>query len=351
MALSPEFWRGRRVLLTGHTGFKGAWLALWLKRLGAELAGFALAPPTEPNLFDRAAIGTCLTDLRGDLRNLEAVSAALQSHRPEVVIHMAAQSLVRAGYEDPVSTYAVNVMGTVHLLEAARRCDAVRAVVAVTSDKCYRDSVSASREADALGGHDPYSSSKGCAELVADAYRQSYCQSAPAIATARAGNVIGAGDWAADRLIPDMARARLARRVLSLRNPAAIRPWQHVLEPLAGYLLLAERLVCDGQQFAQAWNFGPPESDAATVETVVRKFSALWPALDWRVENAPHPPEASRLTLDCSKARTVLGWHPRLSLDDALEWTVAAYRAESDGASLRGLCEEQIARYESLARP
>jgi len=277
MEVTPSFWQGKRVLLPGHTGFKGAWLALWLQRLGASVTGFALAPPSEPNLFSLAKIDQCLADIRGDIRDLAAITATVTTHRPDIVIHMAAQSLVRHSYAAPVETYATNMMGTVNLLEAVRLTNGVRAVLIITSDKCYENATptltNAFRENDPMGGHDPYSSSKGCAELVTKAYRDAYrshwMAKGTAIATARAGNVIGGGDWAQDRLVPDAMRAAIAGHIIRLRKPHAIRPWQHVLEPLSGYLMLAEKLYSEGQAFAEGWNFGPNADDAISVERVV----------------------------------------------------------------------------------
>ena len=356
--MTPAFWRGRRVLLTGHTGFKGSWLIMWLSRCGADLAGFALPPSSSPSLYDLAGVGQMVKAVGGDVRDLGTVIHAFQDHRPEVVIHMAAQSLVRTSYELPVDTYATNVMGTVHVLEAARKVGGVRALVTVTTDKCYenREWVWGYRENEAMGGHDPYSSSKGCAELVASAYRRSYFADTKyaahglGLATARAGNVIGGGDWAADRLIPDVIRAFSAGRPAILRNPRATRPWQHVLEPLDGYLTLAERLFETGPKYAGAWNFGPRDADARPVGEVVDTLAARWGrGATWTLDEGSHPHEAHSLRLDCSKAAAHLAWRARLGLDEALEWVVAWYDGHLRGEDPRALTERDIARYEALA--
>ena len=360
MGLNAAFWRNKRVLVTGHTGFKGSWLTLWLRRLGARVTGYALPAATTPNLFELARVADGLQDVRGDVRDLDHLAAVCAEHAPEIVIHLAAQSLVRRGYQFPVETYATNVMGTVHVLEAVRLAGGVRVVVVVTSDKCYenREWVWGYRENEALGGRDPYSSSKGCAELVTAAYRQSYfapsdyARHGVALASARAGNVIGGGDWAADRLVPDALKAFGAGQTLAVRNPLAVRPWQHVLERLAGYLLLAERLWADGPRFAEGWNFGPPAEEARPVAWVVDRLAGQWgPEARWEQEAGLHPHEAHSLRLDCSRARQLLGWEPRLSLDEALSWIVEWHRGYLRGQDLRALSEAQIARYESLGRP
>jgi CDP-glucose 4,6-dehydratase len=352
-----EFWPGKRVLVTGHTGFKGSWLVLWLHAMGARVAGYALAPTTEPALWKLLGLAGEIRDEVADVRDLPALTRAVAAFRPEVVFHLAAQSLVRPSYDNPVETYSTNVMGTVHVLEAARRCPEVRVVVNVTSDKCYenREWDRGYRENDPMGGHDPYSSSKGCAELVTAAYRSSFfgggakASSAPALASVRAGNVIGGGDWAADRIVPDFVRATLRGEPLRVRNPRAVRPWQHVLEPLSGYVTLAERLWKDGAAFASAWNFGPDDGDARPVEVLADKLTSLWgrPAR-WAADPGPHPHEAHFLKLDSSKARQQLGWKPRLGLDNALAWTVEWYKACAAGAGARALCLEQIEKYARL---
>lgn len=351
--MNRDFWRNRRVFVTGHTGFKGGWLALWLGSMGAEVHGYALEPPTTPNFFTLCNVHRSLTSHTiDDVRHGAALTAAIQAAQPEIVFHLAAQPLVRQSYLDPVETYAINVMGTVSLLEGVRACPGVKAVVNVTTDKCYenREWLWGYREDEALGGYDPYSSSKGCAELVTSAYRNSFLQAGPAVATARAGNVIGGGDWATDRLIPDMMRAAMEGRPVLLRNPGATRPWQHVLEPLAGYLTLAERLYLDGRPFAEGWNFGPADEDARPVEWIANEISSLWPGMTWTRDVEAHPHEAHYLKLDCSKARARLGWTQRLPLSAALAWTVQWYRAYSDGAEMRSLSEEQIENYSGLIK-
>ena len=350
-----EFWAGKRVLLTGHTGFKGSWLALWLQQLGAQVTGYALAPPTVPSLFALARIGELIDSHLGDVRDGATLAEVVAAARPEIVLHLAAQPLVRESYRLPQETYATNVMGTVHLLEAVRRCDSVRAVVNVTTDKCYdnREWCWGYRENEPLGGFDPYSSSKACAELVSAAYRTSFfsaagAQSGVALATARAGNVIGGGDWAGDRLVPDCLRALLADAPVRIRNPHAIRPWQHVLEPLSGYLLLARRLYEAGAEFAEAWNFGPAETDARPVAWIVERLCGLWgESAGWQLDPGEHPHEANYLKLDCSKARTRLGWSPAWNLGEALEAIVAWTRAYKDGADLRAFTLSQIETYQT----
>lgn len=351
---SPSFWRGRKVFVTGHTGFKGSWLALWLARLGAKQSGLALDPPTEPNLYGLLGLADAFElDVRADLRDASAVADAFRVASPEIVFHLAAQPLVRRSYADPTETYATNVMGTVNVLEAVRRTPSVRAVVVITTDKCYenREWVYPYREDDALGGHDPYSASKACAEIVTASYRSSFFSGdgAARIASARAGNVIGGGDWAADRLIPDCVRSFSSGEPVRLRYPEAVRPWQHVLEPLSGYLLLAERLLAEGgERFAGAWNFGPDHQGDATVLKVTERVAA---ALDGRVEvaaSSDNPHEAQTLRLDSSRARSLLQWAPRWSLDRALAETSDWYREWRRGDSVRAFSEAQITAYERV---
>jgi CDP-glucose 4,6-dehydratase len=337
------------VLLTGHTGFKGAWLSLWLQSLGARVLGLSLRePPTEPSLYALARVGDGMAcSVACDIRDAAAIERELARVRPEVVIHMAAQPLVRRSFAAPRETYETNVMGTVNVLEAVRLCDDVHAVVVVTSDKCYenRDTKGGYREGDPLGGHDPYSSSKAAAELVTSAYRRSFFAdtSGPRVASARAGNVIGGGDWGEDRLVPDIVHAALSGDTLRLRNPGAVRPWQHVLCPLSGYLLLAQAL-CESPEYACAWNFGPRAGDARTVERVVGRFAELWPGgVRWEHDSSEHPHEAPRLELDSTRARERLGWTPPLAFDAALRATVEWYVAWREGRDVRELTLAQVA--------
>jgi CDP-glucose 4,6-dehydratase len=353
LAVKQEFWRHKRVLLTGHTGFKGGWLALWLHALGAKVLGYSLPANTSPSLFEQARVGDVVTHQIGDIRDLPALCAAVDAFNPEVVFHLAAQPLVRQSYAEPVATYATNVLGTAHVLEAVRRQPSVRAVVVVTSDKCYenRETGQAYRESDPIGGRDPYSSSKGCAELVTAAYRASFFGAgtvhAPGTASVRAGNVIGGGDWSADRLVPDVYRAAVSRQAVRIRNPKAVRPWQHVLEPLAGYLMLAERLCTDATDFSRGWNFGPAVGDALPVAEVMDRIVKLWgDGLTWISDGSSHPHEAQLLHLDSSRARQDLGWRPRLDLGEALEWTVGWYKASVRERDMRAFTLDQIARYE-----
>ena len=346
VVIHPASWQGRRVFLTGHTGFKGAWTTCLLGRLGAEVHGYALAPETE-SLFNAARLADGIDHTIADLRDLGALNTALHRARPSVVIHMAAQALVRRSYADPVETYATNVMGTVHLLEAVRACPSVEAVVIVTSDKCYANNgwVWGYRENDALGGHDPYSNSKACAELVTDAYRRSFFSvpDTARIASARAGNVIGGGDWAEDRIVPDAMRAFMRGVPLQVRNPAATRPWQHVLDPVLGYLALAEHLIEGGADYAEAFNFGPAPAGAVPVAEIVDRLVALWGAgAGWQQDPGSHPHEAAMLTLDSAKSTARLGWRPAIDLDRALAMTVAWYRESHEGGDMRRRTIEQI---------
>jgi len=330
-----EFWNGKTVFVTGHSGFQGSWLSLWLQRLGANVVGYALKPPTSPNLFALADVARHMVSVTGDIRDRSRLASAMQGHQPDIVFHLAAQPLVRASYRDPVDTYSTNVLGTVHLLDVVRQTPSVRVVVNVTTDKCYQNKewVWGYREQDPLGGHDPYSNSKACSELVTQAFRDSFFHSASlehpvAVATARAGNVIGGGDWAEDRLVPDCIRAFLAGGRVSIRYPEAIRPWQHVLEPLAGYLVLAEQLFQDGGTYSQAWNFGPDEGEPKSVRWMMESIVRLWgEAATWDVDPRKHPPEAQSLRLDSSKARTQLGWKPRWTIETALTKTIEWYKA------------------------
>jgi len=349
MGMNKHFWHGKRVFLTGHTGFKGSWLVLWLQSLGAEVHGYALEPPTETNLFTVARVEECIAiSIIDDIRNFESLKAAMLSARPEVVFHLAAQPLVRYSYAEPVETYATNIMGTVNLLEAVRSCPSVRVVVNITTDKCYenREWVWGYRENEPMGGHDPYSSSKACSELVTAAYRKSFLDQAKvAVATARAGNVIGGGDWATDRLIPDFLRAIDAGEKLMIRSPQAIRPWQHVLEPLSGYLMLAERLYTDCTIYSEPWNFGPADEDARSVRWIVECLAALRPDINWECNNATQPHEADYLKLDSSKAHARLGWYPRWDLKTALAKTMEWHRTWHQDADMREFTLHQIGEY------
>ncbi len=371
-SVQAKFWCGKRVLLTGHTGFKGSWMSLWLQSMGAQVHGLALEPSTAPALFHEARVVDAMAgSVIGDIRGFDIVLDAMRQARPDVVIHMAAQPLVRYSYAAPVETYATNVMGTVHVLEAARQVGTARAIVNVTTDKCYENSddplpgstgqprgsstpsgfSKAFDESDPMGGYDPYSSSKGCSELVTSAYRRSYFQHGGiALASARAGNVIGGGDWSADRLVPDILRSFEQRQPVLIRHPAAVRPWQHVLEPLGAYLVLAERLFESGQAYAQAWNFGPEHDDARAVEWIVRRMADLWGSgATWRVDGGSHPHEAQTLRLDITKARQRLAWRPRWNLETALLKTVEWHRAWLDGVDARQTCLQQIRQFESTS--
>lgn len=352
--MNIEFWRGKKVFLTGHTGFKGGWLSLWLQQIGAEVTGYALQPPTDPSLFEVANVAQGMTSIIGDIRDVEALSKAMRNAAPDIVIHMAAQPLVRYSYVNPVETYSTNVMGTVHLLEAVRQTPSVRAVVNVTSDKCYdnKEWVWGYRENEAMGGFDPYSNSKGCAELVTSAYRNSffnpekYAEHRVALASGRAGNVIGGGDWADDRLIPDILRAISENRPVIIRSPHAIRPWQHVLEPLSGYLLLAEKLYTQGVTYAEGWNFGPADEDAKPVQWIVEQLTQQWgEGASWQLDGGEHPHEAHYLKLDCSKAKMRLDWQPRWHLGHTLGMIVSWQQAWLAKQDMRSFTLKQIEQY------
>ncbi|QCP53496.1 CDP-glucose 4,6-dehydratase [Trinickia violacea] len=354
MGVSDSFWRGKRVLVTGHTGFKGSWLCLWLQELGADVSGYALPPPTTPSLFEVARVGDSMHSVVGDIRDYDKLFDAVQSCRPETIIHMAAQPLVGRSYEAPVETYSTNLMGTVNLLEAVRRTDSVRAVINVTSDKCYENLewLWGYRENDRMGGFDPYSNSKACAELITESYRNSffnpadYLRHGVAVASARAGNVIGGGDWAQDRLVPDILRSLSSGRAVAIRNPNSIRPWQHVLEPLGGYLQLAEGLLADGPKYAGAWNFGPDDADTQPVRWIVERFASQWgPGARWEQHDTQQVHEANALKLDCSKARGLLGWKPRWRLSQAIDKIVEWHAAFLSEADMQALSHSQIRAY------
>ncbi len=354
-----DFWQGKKVLITGHTGFKGSWLSFWLQRLGANLIGYALEPPTNPSLFELAGVGEGMISIEGDVRDYEGLKNAIEVYQPEIIFHMAAQSLVGKSYHDPLGTIETNVMGTANLLNAVRHVNSVRLVIIVTSDKCYdnREWIWGYRENDKLGGLDPYSGSKGCAEIITAAYRHSYFNlSEPnnnkvAIASVRAGNVIGGGDWAEDRLIPDIMRSVMNSRPVQIRNPNSIRPWQHVLDPLNGYLILAEQMWDNRIDFSEAWNFGPSDSDTVPVSDLTQRITRYWgDGAEWVFDQGVHPHEAYVLKLECSKARSKLKWKPVLNIENTVEWVVKWYKAYASGLDVRSLTVKQIDMFEQLKR-
>ncbi|WP_374088712.1 CDP-glucose 4,6-dehydratase [Methylomicrobium lacus] len=353
MVINPGFWRGKRIFLTGHTGFKGGWLALWLQELGASVFGYALNPSTTPNLFTVANVGQALAaSTIADIRDSSRLEKAMHAAQPDLVFHLAAQPLVRHSYADPVETYAINVMGTVNVLEAVRKTPSVRAVINVTTDKCYENQewLWAYRENEPMGGHDPYSSSKACAELVTSAYRRSFLSEAGvALASVRSGNVIGGGDWSNDRLIPDILRAFDAGQTVVIRSPNSVRPWQYVLEPLAGYLMLGKKLYEDRDNFAEAWNFGPSDEEARSVQWIVEHLVAGRPGANWQVDLSAQPHEAAFLKLDSSKARSKLGWKPRWRLDTSLEKCLAWNNAYRAGHDMREFTLRQIHTYNGFS--
>lgn len=357
--MQPEFWRGKKVLITGHTGFKGSWLSLWLQGLGALVSGYSLQPPTPQNLFSEGRVAGGMDSIQGDVRNLPYLKSVLSNAQPEIVIHMAAQSLVRASYQNPVETYTTNITGTVHILEAVRKSKSVRVLVNVTSDKCYENTETETCfvENDPMGGFDPYSSSKACSELVTSAYRNSFFSkengspSGVAVATARAGNVIGGGDWSRDRLVPDIMSALMAERPVVIRSPEAVRHWQHVLEPLEGYLTLAERLWESGQRFADSWNFGPAENESRSVLWIVKKLTSAWgEKACWEIDPSEHPHEAANLRLDSSKANIHLGWRSKVSLETALEWIVEWYKGYQKKEDMHQVTHRQITRCQNMVQ-
>lgn len=354
--MDTAFWKGKKILITGHTGFKGSWLSLWLQNLGANVVGVSLEPPTTPNLYEQAEVANGMISLREDIRNLDKVKSIFLEHQPEIVFHLAAQPLVRYSYREPVETYETNVMGTLHILEAMRASGSVRAAVMITTDKCYenREWEWGYRENEPMGGHDPYSSSKGCAELLIASYRDSYFpaqeynQHQIAIASVRAGNVIGGGDWAEDRLIPDMVRAFEKSETVRIRNPNAIRPWQHVLEPLSGYIDLAEKLYEEGTRWAEGWNFGPRVEDAKSVGWIVKEMAKQWGGdAAWDIDNGNHPHEANYLKLDCSKVHNRLQWWPKWDLRTALKMIVKWHKTQADESNMRKTCMQQISQYQA----
>jgi len=356
LVINKEFWNGKTVLLTGHTGFKGSWLTLWLKKMGAKITGFSKDIPTTPSLFELAGVGNGINSIKGDIRNFDQVSNVIRKTEPEIIIHMAAQSLVRVSYANPRETYETNIMGTVNLLDALRGQKKARLIINVTSDKCY-DNKELDRgytEDDALGGYDPYSSSKGCSELITSAFRNSFFNLSEsnnhsiALASVRAGNVIGGGDWAEDRLIPDLIKSIINGKEIKIRNPNAIRPWQHVLESLGGYLLLAEKMWSDGQRFAQAWNFGPDEEDRS-VSWVIDKISEIYgKKCNVFSDVSENPYEAKILKLDCTKSQTKLGWVPKTNLEKGLQLTVEWYKEYEKQSDMRKITEKQIDDFNSM---
>jgi CDP-glucose 4,6-dehydratase len=355
--MNTEFWKNKTVLITGHTGFKGSWLSLWLQERGVHLVGYALPPPTTPSFFEIGEISQKMISLNGDVRDLEQIISVLKKYEPQIVIHMAAQPIVRYSYRHPHETYDTNVMGTVNVLEAVRQTKSARTVLIITSDKCYQNKEWAwgYRETEPMGGHDPYSSSKACAELITAAYRQSFfgrenqSDDEVFLASARAGNVIGGGDWGADRLIPDVIRAVMNNSDVVIRNPNAIRPWQFVLEPLNGYLSLIENLWEHGNQFADGWNFGPPDHDCKPVSWILNKLNMVWDGdIPWELDRLENPHEASFLKLDSSKARSLLRWSSKLDVAEAISWVAEWYQGYFDGLPMRELSCKQISQYEKL---
>lgn len=351
--VNEPFWEGKKVFLTGHTGFKGSWLSIWLSSMGAIVKGFALEPETNPALYNVANIDELIQSEMGDIRDKDHVSKSMISFNPDILIHMAAQPLVRLSYIQPVETYATNVLGTVHVLEAARMCSNLKAIVSVTTDKVYENQewVWGYRENEPMGGYDPYSSSKGCAELVTSAYRRSFFsdKNSAALASARAGNVIGGGDWSVDRLIPDALKAFEKDEPVIIRNPLSTRPWQHVLEPLSGYLMLAESLYQEGEKFAQAWNFGPEDSDCRSVEWILENLVAMWGGkASWKLDENPQPHEARFLKLDCSKAKLLLDWHPQWNIQDVLMKIIEWQKKYYSGSNMQNYCLKEIKDYQSL---
>jgi CDP-glucose 4,6-dehydratase len=353
--MNREFWKDKKVFITGHTGFKGAWLSLWLQDCGAILAGYALAPNTKPNMFEAALVANGMESIIGDVRDLDSLTRAMTGFAPDIVIHMAAQPLVRLSYKKPVETYSTNVMGTVNLFEAVRKTASVKAVVNVTTDKCYENKewIWGYREDEPMGGHDPYSNSKGCSELITTAYRSSFFNqlASAKVASARAGNVIGGGDWAEDRLIPDIFKSFGSSEPVVVRNPSSTRPWQHVLEPLSGYLALAERLYIDGDKYAEGWNFGPNDDDVKPVRSIIEYLVERWGAgASWILDESAQPHEAQLLKLDISKAKKLLGWAPKWNLVTALDSIVEWQMEWRNGGDLKAITLKQIHKFENVSR-
>ena len=357
VVMKKNFWNGKKVLITGHTGFKGSWMSLWLQKKGAHITGYALPPPTTPSFFETGNIEKDMISITGDVRDLQHLKTVVEKHRPEIIIHMAAQPIVRYSYSNPIETFSTNIMGTVNVLETVRQTDSVKVVLIITSDKCYdnKEWLWGYRENDPMGGHDPYSSSKGCAELITSAFRRSYFskdnfkEHGVAVASARAGNVIGGGDWGHDRLVPDIMRAIMENQPVLIRNPHAHRPWQHVLEPLSGYMCLIKKLWENGEEFTGGWNFGPEDSDCKPVSWIMKNLDHLWDgSINWKLDSADNPHEATYLKLDCSKAKKLLGWFPKLKLATALEWVAEWYSIYFNSKNIREISEKQISRYEKI---
>jgi CDP-glucose 4,6-dehydratase len=346
--IDKDFWRGKRVFLTGHTGFKGSWLSLWLCSLGAKVRGYSLNPPTTPSLFNEAKVDSLIDSYMGDIRDQDILHESMVSFNPDILIHMAAQPLVRYSYNEPIETYEVNVIGTAKVLEVARSCSNLKAIVNITTDKCYENDgrTEGYKENDSMGGYDPYSSSKGCAELVTSSYRRSFLQEQGiGLASVRAGNVIGGGDWADDRLIPDILRSFENGDSVVIRNPKATRPWQHVLEPLSGYLVLAQKLYKDQKEYAEGWNFGPNEQDVKPVDWILDKMIGNWPVSSWELEESSSPYEAGFLKLDISKAKSKLGWNPVWELSHTLEKIVNWHQAWLNKEDMQARCLAEIEEY------
>lgn len=355
--MNTGFWRGKKVLVTGHTGFKGGWLSIWLQQLGVDVIGYSLPPLTTPSLFEVACVGESMVSIEADVRDLGSLVSSIEEHRPDIVIHMAAQALVHSAYADPVTTYSTNVIGTMNVLEAVRKTNSVKVIISITSDKCYenREWVWGYRENDRMGGHDPYSSSKGCAELLISAYRDSYFnpkdyeKHGVVLASTRAGNVIGGGDWSADRLIPDIIKAIMKNESVLIRRPKTIRPWQFVLEPLRGYLELAEHAWIDGPKYAGAWNFGPNIEQIKPVDWITENITKNWGGnASWCLDNAEYPHEDHLLKLDCTKAKSLLSWTPKMDLTLVLDWIVEWYKGFVSDTDMYALTLDQIKRYEKL---
>ena len=351
MEINSSFWKGRSVFLTGHTGFKGGWLALWLSEMGANVYGYSLDKPTNPNFFDVINLRAKIKNsIEGDIRNFSKLNKSIQEAKPSIIFHMAAQPLVRQSYIDPIETFTTNIFGTINVFESVKNVETVEAIINITTDKCYENQEHNKpyRETDMLGGYDPYSSSKACSEIITSAYRNSFLSLiGKKLASVRAGNVIGGGDWAKDRLIPDFFRSIDNNKILSVRSPQAVRPWQHVLDPLSGYLMLAEKLVVNGDNFADAWNFGPEQSDAKTVSWVLEKLFAKFSNLKWEATPTKQPHEASLLKLDISKAKSKLGWAPRWSLNTAIDNTIKWHQAFKENENMMEFSIKQIKAYQS----